>query len=118
MIKKALAKAINEQINKELYSAYLYLQMAAYFETKTLPGFANWMKVQAQEETAHAMIFFNYMSERGEPVELQKIDAPPPDGLQRGPETRRVRDRVNSCPHGPGREKQGLRNHEIPGLVR
>ena len=77
MIKKAMAEAINDQIKKEFYSAYLYLSMASYFEVKTLPGFATWMRVQAQEETAHAMIFFNYLSSRGEAAILQAIDAPP-----------------------------------------
>ena len=61
MFTKTLQDAINEQINKELYSAYLYLSMAAYFEGQNLGGFSNWMKVQYQEETAHAMKFFAYL---------------------------------------------------------
>jgi ferritin len=77
MINKTVQDAINEQIKNELYSAYLYLSMAAYFESLTLPGFANWMKVQASEEQEHAMKFFNYVFERGGRVQLKAIDQPP-----------------------------------------
>ncbi len=76
MLKEKMLKALNEQIVKEFYSSYLYLQMAAWFEARTMPGFANWMKVQAQEESAHAMIFFNYVNERGGGIELGAIDKP------------------------------------------
>ncbi len=76
MISKKMEKALNEQINAELYSAYLYLAMAAYFESENLPGFANWMKVQAQEETAHAMKFFGFINERRGRVVLKAIDQP------------------------------------------
>lgn len=69
--------ALNEQINHELYSAYLYLSMAAYFEGKNLPGFANWMKIQAQEETAHAMKFYNFIFDRNGTVTLKAIAQPP-----------------------------------------
>ena len=72
-----LLKAINEQIKNELYSAYLYLSMAAYFESINLSGFSNWMKVQAAEEQEHAMKFFNYVFERGGRVQLKAIDQPP-----------------------------------------
>ena len=64
MIKKEVLEAMNEQINAETYSAYMYLSMAAYFEDMGLSGFANWMKVQYQEEAAHALKFFNYVSGR------------------------------------------------------
>ncbi len=77
MISKKIEKAINEQINAEMYSAYLYLSMAAYFEDINLSGFANWMQVQAQEEMSHAMKFYRYINERGGRVTLKKIDAPP-----------------------------------------
>ena len=70
-------KAINAQINAEMYSAYLYLAMAAYFDDKSLPGFANWMKMQAQEEMSHAMKFYNYAYERGGVVKLDAIAKPP-----------------------------------------
>jgi len=72
-----MADAINEQINKEFYSAHLYLSMAAQFEEMNLPGFANWMRVQFQEEEFHAMKFLDHLVERGMRVELKQIDAPP-----------------------------------------
>jgi ferritin len=68
--------AINEQINAEIYSSYLYLAMAAYFDGKGLEGFSNWMKVQAQEELTHAMKFYRYVYERGGEVILQSIEKP------------------------------------------
>ena len=77
MIDEKLEDIINEQINAEMYSSYLYLSMAAYFEEKSLAGFANWMKIQAQEELLHAMKFFDYVVERGGRVELTEIQKPP-----------------------------------------
>lgn len=69
MISKRLEDALNEQINKELYSAYLYLGIAAHFESEGLKGFAEWMKVQAGEEQEHAMKIYNYLfSADGKPV--------------------------------------------------
>ncbi len=79
MIKKEVLDAINEQINAESYSAYLYLSMAAYFEDMGLSGFANWMKVQYQEEAAHALKFFNYLTERNGKVVLKTIEQVPVD---------------------------------------
>ena len=76
MIGKAMQDATNEQINKELYSAYLYLSMAAYFEGKNLPGFAHWMRLQADEEREHAMKFYDFILERGGQVLLKAIAAP------------------------------------------
>lgn len=73
----SIQKAINDQINAELYSAYLYLAMSAYFEAKNLKGFAAWMKVQSKEEVAHAMKFYEYVIERGGSVELSAIEKPP-----------------------------------------
>lgn len=73
MIKKEVLDALNEQINAESYSAYMYLSMAAYFENMGLSGFANWMKVQYQEEAAHSLKFFNYLTERGGKVVLKAI---------------------------------------------
>lgn len=64
MIGKKMQEALNEQINAELYSAYLYLSMAAYFESVNLPGFANWMRIQTQEEVAHAMKIYDFVNER------------------------------------------------------
>jgi len=76
MISKKLQNAINKQINKELYSEYLYLSMAAYLESIGLEGFANFFKVQVQEERFHAMKFFDYVNERGGRVMLETIDRP------------------------------------------
>lgn len=76
MIGERMLKVLNEQVTKELFSSYLYLQMAGWFESRTLPGFANWMKVQAQEEAAHAMIFYNYINERGGELDLGIIGKP------------------------------------------
>ncbi len=77
MIDKDIEKAINKQINEEMYSAYLYLAMSAYFQDISLPGFANWMYVQYQEEVTHAMKFYRYLVERGGRVELHAIAEPP-----------------------------------------
>jgi ferritin len=76
MISKKLQNAINKQINKELYSEYLYLSMAAYLESIGLEGFANFFKIQVQEERFHAMKFFDYVNERGGRVILEAIDRP------------------------------------------
>ena len=76
MIHEKMRKALNEQINKEFYSSYLYLQMAAYFEEMRLKGFANWMKVQAQEENSHAHKFYDYLVDRGGKVVLETIEKP------------------------------------------
>ncbi len=76
MISSKLEKVINEQINAEFYSAYLYLSMSAYFESINLPGFANWMKVQFEEEQFHAMKFFNYLIDRGGRATLGAIETP------------------------------------------
>jgi ferritin len=76
MISKKMQDALNEQINAELYSAYLYLSMVAYFESINLPGFANWMRVQTQEEVMHAMKIYDYVNERGGRVILKSIDEP------------------------------------------
>lgn len=77
MLKEKMLIALNEQINAEQYSSLLYLSMSAYFNDKGLPGFANWMYVQYQEELTHANKFFNYVVERGGKVELKAIDQMP-----------------------------------------
>ena len=79
MINEKLEKAFNDQINKELYSEYLYLSMQAYFERLNLKGFVNWMSVQVQEEHAHAMGMFDYLNQRGGKVELELIEKPETD---------------------------------------
>jgi len=76
MINEKMQTAFCEQINKELYSEYLYLSMKAYFLNLNLNGFATWMDVQVQEEHAHAMGMFDYVIERGGKVELLAIDKP------------------------------------------
>lgn len=79
MINEKLEKAFNDQINKELYSEYLYLSMQAYFERLNLKGFVNWMSVQVQEEHAHALGMFDYLNQRGGNVQLEVIDKPETD---------------------------------------
>ena len=69
MISEKMQKAFNDQINAELYSAYLYLAMKTYFDSLSLKGFANWFDVQVKEENAHAMGMYNYVFERGGKVE-------------------------------------------------
>lgn len=73
---KKLEKSMNEQIVKELYSAYLYLAMAAYFESENLGGFSHWMRMQVQEELLHTSKFFDFLNERGSRVVLDTIDKP------------------------------------------
>ena len=77
MLNENMEKALNDQIVAELYSAYLYLSMAAYFESINLRGASNWMRCQAQEETVHGMKFYDYIIERGGKVTLGAIDQPP-----------------------------------------
>ena len=77
MLEAKMRDALNRQINAELYSSYLYLSMAGWFESLSLTGFAHWMRVQAKEEHAHAMKFFDHVVERGAKVELKAIEAPP-----------------------------------------
>jgi ferritin len=76
MLSEKMNDALNEQINAELFSAYLYLSMEAYFETIDLPGFANWMRVQAQEEMFHASKFYDFINERDGRVLLKAIEGP------------------------------------------
>ena len=68
---KSVEAAINDQIAKEFYAAHLYLSMVAWFEDRNLPGFAHWMRMQTEEERAHAMRLFNYLIETGGKVKLQ-----------------------------------------------
>lgn len=76
MISKKIQEAINEQINAELYSAYLYMSMSAYCAENTFSGFAHWLDVQAKEEYSHAMKFYNYLLDRGASINFKAIDAP------------------------------------------
>lgn len=79
MMNEKMAKAINDQINAELYSAYLYFSMAAYFDSINLKGAASWMRVQAMEEQAHTKKFYDYLTARGGRVILSEVKAPPSD---------------------------------------
>lgn len=76
MLNKKVADLINDQINKEFYSAYLYLDMSNYFERRGLNGFANWYKIQAQEERDHAMLFYQYLQNNDCIVTLEAIAKP------------------------------------------
>jgi ferritin len=77
MLSKKLENAINEQIQEELYTSYLYLAMSAYCEEINLDGFAHWMRSQSEEERGHAMRLFNYLHSRGGRVVLKAISQPP-----------------------------------------
>jgi ferritin len=79
MISKKMEKAINEQINWELYSSYLYFSMAAYFDSINLKGFSGWMRIQAMEEQTHTKRFYDFLTARGGRVILSAIKAPPPE---------------------------------------
>lgn len=76
MLNQKIQDAFNKQLNAELFSSYLYVSMAAYFESQNLKGMAHWMRLQAQEENMHGMKFFDFINERGGKVVLAQIDAP------------------------------------------
>ncbi|MEW6289061.1 MAG: ferritin [Thermodesulfobacteriota bacterium] len=77
MLSKNMEKALNEQVNWELYSSYFYLSMSSYFASTSLAGCANWMRVQAQEELFHAIKIYDYINERGGRAVLAAIAKPP-----------------------------------------
>ena len=79
MLHERMEAALNEQIKWELYSAYLYKSMEAYFQAENMPGMASWMRVQTKEEVCHAMIMFAHVIERGGRVKLAAIDGPEVD---------------------------------------
>jgi len=81
MLNKKMTQALNEQINKEMYSAYLYMSMSAYSANIGLKGFANWFMVQYHEEMYHAMKLYEYVQRQGEEVKLDTIKAPPAEFL-------------------------------------
>ena len=76
MLKEKMVKALNEQINAEMFSSYLYLSMEAYFQSISLKGFAAWMRAQVQEELMHGMKFYDFVNERGGKVTLEAIAKP------------------------------------------
>jgi ferritin len=79
MLNQRLAAALNLQVQAEFSSAYLYLAMAGHFEGANLPGFARWMRVQAQEEASHALIFFHFLTDRGGRPVLGPLEVPSPE---------------------------------------
>ena len=76
MLSKKVAELLNQQVNKEFYSAYLYLDFSNYYDDLGLDGFANWYKIQAQEERDHALLFMQYLQNNGERVVLEAIAKP------------------------------------------
>ena len=76
MLNEKVLELINDQINKELYSAYLYLDFSIYYEEQGLDGFANWYMIQSQEERDHAMLMLKYLQNNGEKVTLKAVDKP------------------------------------------
>ena len=76
MINPKMEAALNKQINEEFYSSFLYLSMSAFFESISLTGFANWMKIQSQEEYVHATKFYTYLIQKGGRVQLEAIQKP------------------------------------------
>ncbi|MCK6459346.1 MAG: ferritin [Planctomycetes bacterium] len=78
-LSKTVQTALNDQIGREFYSAYLYLSMSAYCGSRNLPGFAHWMMLQAKEEAGHAMKIYGFIEDRSGRVMLQAIDKPPSD---------------------------------------
>lgn len=76
MLNERIEKELNKQLNKELFSAYLYMSMSAYFESKNFLGFANWMQKQAQEELSHAQKVYEFINERNGRVVLESIEKP------------------------------------------
>ena len=76
MIKEKIEKALNQQLNQELYAFYVYLSMSAYFESMNLNGFANWMRFQAEEEKNHGLKFYDYILQANGRIDLKQIDAP------------------------------------------
>ena len=76
MLNREVYRLLNEQVNKELYSAYLYLDMANYYISENLNGFGNWFAVQAKEEKDHAQLFMNYLLDNSQPVKLLPIAGP------------------------------------------
>lgn len=77
MLSQKMQDALNAQLNAEYYSSYLYLSMAACFDSANLPGFAHWMRAQSQEELGHAMKFYRHITDRLGRVTLKAIEAPP-----------------------------------------
>jgi len=100
MFSKKMQDAMNDHLNAELYAAYLYLSMEAYFCSIHLSGFSNWMRLQSREEMSHAMRFFEFIYDRGGRVVLQAIDEPPVDfksPLDAFEQTLRDKQTIHAC---------------------
>ena len=106
MMNAHVANLLNEQVNKEFYSAYLYLDFANYFERIGLAGFAHYFKVQAQEERDHALMFYQYLQDSDQPVTLEAIARP----------DSRLGDRMEPLRQALER-RTGLPYPALPGLV-
>ena len=124
MLTETVSQLLNDQVNKEFYSAYLYLGFSNYYVEQGLAGFANWYKVQAQEERDHAMLMLQYLQNNDVPVTLEAI-AKPDAELQTDMESAEGRSGPRAVRHRPdprhlrGRLRgQGLPHHAVPGLVR
>ncbi len=79
MLQEKVQKSLNQQMNAEFYSSYLYLAMSSYFESENFSGIAKWMKIQSQEEYGHAMKFYNYILQAGGKINLNQIESPKTD---------------------------------------
>ena len=118
MLNKKIAEMLNDQINKELYSAYLYLDFANYYADEGLDGFAHWYEVQAQEERDHAFMIRRYLINNGIRVEFKAIDKPESshafgDRLR----ARTICYLFDNRDLSRGIRAKGLQNHAIPRLV-
>jgi ferritin len=76
MLTARIERELNKHLNREFFSSYLYMSMAAYFQSVDLPGFANWMQIQTKEELFHAEKFYNFIHERNGKVTLEQVDKP------------------------------------------
>ena len=125
-INENVAKVLENQINKELYSAYLYLDIADYYEDRGLKGFANWYMVQVDEEVAHAKILRRYLLDNGCKVTLEAIAKPETsfaddvEPLKAGPRARGSTSRasINDCYAGRGQRRATFAQHADARLVR
>jgi ferritin len=102
MLSEKLQAAFNHQINEELFSAYMYLAAAAWCDNNDFPGFASWMKVQAQEEVVHAMKFYTFINDRNGRVELAPLAGPKTDWhapLEVFSDARHHEEHISQCIH-------------------
>jgi ferritin len=120
MLADKMMKALNEQINEEFYSSYLYLAMAEYFREQKLEGFAKWLHVQAQEEWSHGMKILNYINEHNGRVVLQGIKEPPKDwkGSEAAiHEVMKHEQHITGCVNKLATMAQEMKDHATYGLM-